>query len=188
MKEVIYLQKIGDLDDSILITLRRDLAKIYKGYNIKVKIYSKELLLSDAEYVPERRQYESKLILQKLIKSFKEKPYFRVLGVIDKDAFSKNLNFVFGTALMPTSKHRLAFISVIRLTEKFYGRSQNKKKFEIRVFKEAIHELGHTFGLKHCDNLCVMRFSNSLLDTDRKPAEYCDACSIDLKYFLMKEE
>ncbi len=46
-----------------------------------------------------------------------------------------------------------------------------------RVVKEAIHELGHTYGLGHCrDARCIMYFSNSLLDTDRKGAAFCVNC------------
>ena len=33
--------------------------------------------------------------------------------------------------------------------------------FNDRIAKEAIHELGHSFGLFHCNNKrCVMYFSN----------------------------
>jgi predicted Zn-dependent protease len=31
-------------------------------------------------------------------------------------------------------------------------------------------------GLDHCTNYCVMRFSNTLADTDEKPDTYCSAC------------
>ncbi|MEA2005134.1 MAG: hypothetical protein U9O50_02570 [Acidobacteriota bacterium] len=42
---------------------------------------------------------------------------------------------------------------------------------------EAVHELGHTYGLSHCpDAKCVMHFSNSLLDTDKKSASFCTHC------------
>jgi archaemetzincin len=46
-----------------------------------------------------------------------------------------------------------------------------------RTIKEAVHELGHTFGLEHCENArCVMHFSNSLADTDWKQAKFCSQC------------
>jgi len=46
-----------------------------------------------------------------------------------------------------------------------------------RALKEAVHELGHLLGLPHCDNpRCIMFFSNTLADTDRKGPGFCPAC------------
>jgi len=180
----IYLQKIGCLDASILSTLRKNLEKTYEEFALSFEIFQDELPLSEAEYNSKRRQYKSKLIFQKLINHLKYKKYFRTLGVMDKDVYSQDLNFVFGAAFMHTSIHKLAFISVTRLAESFYSRPENTELFKLRVLKEAIHELGHTFGLNHCNNLCVMRFSNNLLDTDRKPANYCEKCFVKLKSYL----
>jgi archaemetzincin len=51
----------------------------------------------------------------------------------------------------------------------------NKSLFYQRIIKEAVHELGHAFGLKHCNYpMCVMHFSNSLPDTDIKQNSFCD--------------
>jgi archaemetzincin len=37
--------------------------------------------------------------------------------------------------------------------------------------------LGHTLGVKHCtSSFCVMHFSNSILDTDKKQTLLCDQC------------
>ena len=46
-----------------------------------------------------------------------------------------------------------------------------------RVKKEAVHEIGHTFGLGHCLNkICVMSFSPSIFDVDRKEVHPCKKC------------
>jgi archaemetzincin len=45
------------------------------------------------------------------------------------------------------------------------------------VEKETLHELGHILGLEHCPNpRCVMSFSNSIYDVDRKEARFCEMC------------
>ncbi len=46
-----------------------------------------------------------------------------------------------------------------------------------RVKKELLHELGHTFGLGHCqDKGCIMSFSNSVLEVDLKGLGFCSKC------------
>lgn len=44
------------------------------------------------------------------------------------------------------------------------------------IKKEAIHETGHVLGLQHCNNECVMQFSNSLYEAKAKPATLCERC------------
>ena len=47
-----------------------------------------------------------------------------------------------------------------------------------RTAKEALHELGHTYGLRHClDYTCVMSSSNGVERIDLKNAEFCSACA-----------
>ena len=91
------------------------------------------------------------------------------------------LNFVFGLA-DPAS--RGAVISLARLYPEFYGQPRDPGLFKARALKEAVHELGHLLGLGHCpDPACVMAFSNSLSDTDRKGPEFCARC----REFLRKQ-
>jgi predicted Zn-dependent protease len=79
------------------------------------------------------------------------------------------LNFVFGIA-QPTGE--ACVISLFRLYL-----DADEARFRGRALKEAMHELGHTFGLGHCANpSCVMWFSNTLEETDRKGAAYCPRC------------
>ena len=97
-----------------------------------------------------------------------------ILGVTGVDLTVPGLNFVFGLA-DPGS--RTAVISLARLYPEFYGQPRDPRRFKARAVKEAIHELGHLWGLGHCpDPACVMSFSNSLADTDRKGPGFCQAC------------
>lgn len=100
----------------------------------------------------------------------------RLLGVIDSDLFVPGLNFIFGLAYGNT-----AVIALTRLRPEYYGEEKNERLFKERALKEAIHELGHTFGLAHCPDIrCVMHFSNKLADTDIKGPSFCRVCSARL--------
>ena len=64
-----------------------------------------------------------------------------------------------------------------RLRSSFYRLAEDADLFRQRALKECVHELGLTWGLRHCrDPRCVMHFSNSLLDTDAKGAAFCSRC------------
>lgn len=117
-----------------------------------------------------RQQYSANTILHQLPPGGAG----RVLGVVDRDMYVPELNFVFGLA---DPQQRRAVIALPRLRETAYGRPENLPLFLERAAKEAIHELGHTYGLAHCsDPRCVMAFSNSLADTDYKGREFCSNC------------
>ena len=97
-----------------------------------------------------------------------------VLGVTGVDLTAPGLNFVFGLA---DPAARCAVISLARLYPEFYGQPRDPRRFKARAVKEAVHELGHLLGLGHCpDPACVMAFSNSLADTDRKGPGFCAPC------------
>lgn len=111
-------------------------------------------------------------ILEKSKSTHKET---KILSICDRDAYSGNLNFVFGEA--SSLGGQVAAIYLPRLRPEFHGRESDEQIFNDRIVKEAIHELGHSFGLVHCNNKkCVMHFSNSLYDTDFKNKSFCENC------------
>ena len=128
------------------------------------------------EALNERRQQHNSSIILSKIQSYaeKQKSLSRILGIVDADIFIPNLNFVFGEAECPG---KAALISLWRLRPEFYEKTSNKELFVERSTKEAVHEIGHTLGLTHCPNpFCVMFFSNSIFETDRKQSLFCSKC------------
>lgn len=112
-----------------------------------------------------RRQYRGELFVEPA----REEAFDRILAVTNHDLYANGLNFIFGLA---DARQKSAVISLFRLRM-----GVDEERFHSRAVKEAVHELGHTWGLPHCQNpRCVMHFSNSLEDTDRKGTEWCESC------------
>ena len=79
--------------------------------------------------------------------------------------------------------YRRAIIALPRLRQGLYGLPEDMALFCERVVKEAVHELGHTFGLGHCrDRRCVLAFPNALMDTDYKGPGFCTRCQKQAQY------
>jgi archaemetzincin len=168
---MITLVSIGGVDKSTLETLGQSLTEAFGqetwiGDGIK---------LTNESWDRHRGQHLASVLLAGLPAPG---PGDRVLGVVDVDIFAPGLNFVFGEADITG---RRAIISLKRLRQEFYGLSRNEDIFQERTLKEAVHELGHTYGLMHCPNpVCVMHFSNRLHDTDLKSWNFCPACKVRL--------
>jgi archaemetzincin len=97
------------------------------------------------------------------------------LAVIDQDIYSDGLNYVFGQAILNGS---CALISLSRLRAGAENATDFSGLFLSRVEKEAVHELGHVYGLRHCPNsTCVMYLSGDISDTDDKSSSFCPRCS-----------
>lgn len=121
-----------------------------------------------------RHQHNSTVILAAVDDFVKKFDADRVLGVTAVDLYVPGLNFVFGEAHCPG---KVAIISLFRLRPEFYGQPANDELYLERTVKEAIHEIGHTLALGHCqDAFCVMHFSNNIQMTDAKQAKFCQRC------------
>jgi archaemetzincin len=118
-----------------------------------------------------RGQYYSTAILQVLQPLAQDR---RLLAVTTFDLFVPVLTFVFGEAQLDGN---CAVVSLHRLREEVYGMPANPTLLAERLTKEAVHELGHTFGLRHCNDWrCAMASSHSVEWLDVKGFEFCATC------------
>ncbi len=106
----------------------------------------------------------------------------RLLAVASVDLFIPVLTYVFGEAQLDG---RAAVISTYRLRNEIYGLPADEGLLFGRCEKEAVHELGHTYGLLHCSEAsCVMLSSTYVGDIDLKSAQFCERCAATLRRAL----
>jgi archaemetzincin len=174
MSENLLIVPFGDIDARVLSKLARVLTQELGT----TSTIAKPLEIPEGAYDAARRQYLSTRLLGAMRQRFADKSV-RLLGVVDKDLYVPELNFVFGEADV---HNRAAVISLVRLRQEYYGLPRDEELFFRRAITEAVHELGHTYGLMHChDPHCVMFFSNRLADTDRKGYKFCERCTVRLR-------
>lgn len=141
----------------------------------------KALIDTDIAHDPSRMQYHSTRLL-KQIRDTAPDGESKVLGITPYDLFLPVLTFLFGQAQV---NDRAAVFSTFRLRNGFYGLPADKNALFQRALKEGMHELGHTFGLRHCSvEPCAMNASTYVEDIDIKPAAYCRECQITVNKAL----
>uniref|UniRef100_A0AAQ5XCH1 Archaemetzincin-2 n=2 Tax=Amphiprion ocellaris TaxID=80972 RepID=A0AAQ5XCH1_AMPOC len=130
----------------------------------------------------------------------KPKDAFCIVGITMIDLYPEDSwNFVFGQASLSMG---MGVFSFARYDDNFYTRGyagRLKKRIQprrgdysvfegyytppitstllLRSCKTMTHEIGHMFGIGHCQWLnCVMQGSNHLEESDRRPLDFCPIC------------
>src|SRR5512133_599221 len=169
----IFLWWIGEreVDPALLDHVRLALVGLF---DIPVALWDGRERPTDA-YDPRRKQWSSGKVLKWLLEAGPGAG--RLLGITDRDLFIPILTYVFGEAQLGG---RVAVVSTARLMEDV--ELAGPRLLEDRLVKEAVHELGHVFGLMHCGTpACVMSRSPAVREVDEKSSELCAECRARLR-------
>jgi len=166
----LYILPLRFPDNNLLEDLSSTLSNIFK---LPVLLLPKPFSLEEG-YDTVRNQFNSTWILSRLLEQTPDESC-KILGVTSVDLYVPVLTFVFGEAQLDG---KVAVVSSYRLREELYGLPKNPERLKERLEKEAIHELGHTFGLIHCRKPeCVMYSVTYAEEIDFKSKNFCDTCS-----------
>lgn len=172
LRENIIISPIGDLDSDLILWVGQEIHRIF-GYRTQT-----EPLIQNVDFAfdSSRNQHYSTPIIGKLA-DMAPLQAIKILAITRVDLFIPILTHVYGEAQLGG---KACIISTYRLNE---GLGMGVwEPFGRRVIKEAIHELGHTFNLRHCQNpTCCMHYCRSIKDVDRKSEQLCRYCKVLLE-------
>jgi len=162
----ILVQPFKDMNSETTRFVSNEIKKIYP--NIKIL---DAIDLPKESYYKERNRYRADSIIKYLSKNTTEG--FVTIGLTTKDiSTTKGKIKDFGVMGLGFKPGKSCIASNFRL-------SKNNKNEQF--FKVAIHEIGHTQGLKHCsEKSCFMRDAEGKNPTDEE-IDFCNNCKNFLK-------
>lgn len=182
-QEHIIVSPIGHFDPQIIDQVGREVRRVLGYRSLTAPV------LQDVDFAFEssRNQYCSTPILKKLA-DLAPPGAVKILAICSVDLFIPILTHVYGEAQLGG---KACIISTRRLNEGL--ETAPTELFIRRVVKEAIHELGHTFNLRHCkDHGCCMHYCRTIKDVDRKTDQLCRYCKVlledEIKRYRIRNE
>lgn len=143
-----------------------------QAFGIPTSILGLDILLKKG-WSLERDQLNSTWVLTQLLAKAPDDSS-KLLGVTVYDLYTPILTYLFGEAELGG---RVAVFSIYRFQDELYGMPASNENLTKRFLKEAVHELGHTFGLVHCRHYdCVMHATSYIEEFDFKTDCFCESC------------
>jgi archaemetzincin len=166
----IAIAPLGDFDPHLPERVSRDIDRVF-GLHAEVKTIPLSLAFA---FDAGRQQYHSTPILRRLAEAAPDDA-LRILALVEVDLFIPILTYVYGEAQIGG---RACMVSTCRLNAGSGARYLSEKTVG-RIAKESLHELGHTFNLRHCrEAACLMHYCRSEADVDRKSDDLCRYCRV----------
>jgi len=168
---VIPMGRLGDLAVHVVA------AHLQTYLEIPVDILEPHEVPVDA-FQHHRQQFDASLILQYLA----QLPHFRhsrIVGLTNVDLCIPILTHVYGQAEVGG---RVVVISIARLRQNEDGTNAPLDQYYERVAKVALHEIGHTLSIYHCDDPhCLMHYSPRVRHLDEVELFFCERCDFILR-------
>lgn len=170
---VIYIQPFTGFSPQRLQLISTELQQFY---HVKTRILPYTNIYAEA-LLSGTQRYDADTLLACLARNFKAYGHHKILGLTHSDIFSpKEVHGVlyphwgiFGYGFQPGVS---CMVSDFRLM-KFKGKTDD---FVVNV---VLHEIGHTFGLDHCDRdeKCLMNDAKGTIETLKREQKWlCPAC------------
>ncbi len=171
---LVALGKVSpDLLDDVEASLRDHL-------QVEVRRLDTLKLPRSAWYAP-RKRWRADVLLDFLLEQIPDAPKTtRILGLTESDISTTKAPFVdwgvFGLGYAPG---QAAVVSAYRLKKK----AKDRAHVRFRVSNTAVHEVGHTFGLQHCEEArCPMQDAEGgIAKTDGADPELGSECRAELE-------
>ena len=173
LQHSILISPVGEFSTELLEALAAEIERVF-GCTTETGTVLEDLSFALDQ---NRQQYHSTLILNQLAANTPQH-CLKTIAIAQVDLFIPILTHVYGEAQLGGTA---SIVSTFRLNESRAGLNIAPRYIE-RIVKEAIHELGHTFNLRHCpEHTCIMHYCRNEEDVDRKSDELCRYCKIMLE-------
>jgi archaemetzincin len=174
----IKILPFSGVDPELVKGLRQDLAM---ETGLAIAVENNFMPLPASAFYKPRNRYTADSLLRFLDEHFVTNS--KMLGITHQDiATQKNGHASWGVMGLGTCPGKSCVISTFRVKKGVKSRAHLRK----RLLVLALHELGHTMGLPHCEGDCLMKDANGKMNLDNT-ATYCSSCKSSLlkKGFLL---
>lgn len=170
--KVIYIQPLGQVDSVVLNNVKKSIENFY-GFKCYIKT---PVQLTEDLFATSRKRYEA----SKILKKYNSRE--NLLLVTEKDIAyhdkKRKVNEwgIIGLGYRPGT---VCVVSTYRIK-----RNVSRERFEDRLKKVSIHEVGHNLGIDHCtkNKECIMNDANGTVSQiDREKMFICEHCKKSIR-------